>query len=593
MFSLANFRARPAAQLTRRQHLCAPDRSRPVDQDRALDAATGIAYNGDPARKSRQTSLAAYIQDAGASPTSTLVGEGMGCVSSVHAGRCDALARHARGSLRISGVVRPWRPGNLFQPGVLAGRQPSYTLFEPGTPAYKANYRDFAPNAGVAWRPNVQGGWLRTMLGDPEQATIRAGYAMSFNQERIDRFENNATDNPGGTVNVVRNNTTGYPLVRTGENHPVLFREKSRLGPPDFPVRPEYPILPTTANNVNIFPDRLRTPRVHSYSVGFQRSVGADTAVEVRYVGNRNRHAWAEENWNERNVLTTGFLDEFRVAQANLRAHVTSGCGTTANPCSFAYRGPGTGTAPLPIHLAYLNGRTDAGTAAAYTSTSFTNLAFLARFSEYEPNARAAVNALDTTALRPNALAAGLPVNFFMLNPAVGGAFIVQDKTRTQFDSAQIDVRRRLSRGLLLSGSYTYGIRKGTLNPGPTAVAQGTVNTSVFRDRLMVDQTDVPHAYKLNWYYDVPVGRGRFGGEMHPVLNGTSETGSFQAARFQQRVCATNVKLEGMMVSDLQDMFKIRVAGPGAESDAGVQLPAGHRQYACRVQHRSDQSDWL
>lgn len=234
----------------------------------------------------------------------------------------------------------------------------------------------------------------------------------------------------------------------------------------------------TTAGNINIFPDRLRTPRVHSYSVGLQRSLGSDTAVEVRYVGNRNLHTWAEENWNERNIHTTGFLEEFRVAQANLRAHVQSGCGTMGNPaCSFAYRGPGTGTAPPPIHLAYLNGRADADNAAANASTNFTNPTFVARFGQFDPTLIAAVNALDTTAFRPNAAQAGLPVNFFQLNPNVGGAFVVQDKNSTRYDSLQLDLRRRLSKGLLVSASYTYGVRKGTVNPGPGNVAQTANNT--------------------------------------------------------------------------------------------------------------------
>ncbi len=83
----------------------------------------------------------------------------------------------------------------------------------------------------------MQDGFLRTLLGDPEQATMRAGYAMSYNQERIDRFTANAGNNPGGTINVTRNLTTGFPLVLPGESYPVLFSQRSRLGPPPFPSR--------------------------------------------------------------------------------------------------------------------------------------------------------------------------------------------------------------------------------------------------------------------------------------------------------------------------------------------------------------------
>ena len=41
-------------------------------------------------------------------------------------------------------------------------------------------------------------------------------------------------------------------------------------------------------------------------------------AVEVRYVGTRSREQWATYNYNEINILENGFLNEFKLAQANL-----------------------------------------------------------------------------------------------------------------------------------------------------------------------------------------------------------------------------------------------------------------------------------
>jgi hypothetical protein len=196
----------------------------------------------------------------------------------------------------------------------------------------------------------VQDGLLRTILGSPEQATIRAGYSKTFNQERFDRFTANAGNNPGGTTSATRS-TTAYCLVCPGESWPLLFRERDRLGPPDFPEAPVYPISATTANNLNMFQADLKQPRVHSWSAGIQRSIGSDMAIEVRYVGNKNMYAWAEENWNERVLFENGFFDEWKLAQANLYANIAAGRGAT-----FAYTGI-PGTSPLPIHQAYLSGR--------------------------------------------------------------------------------------------------------------------------------------------------------------------------------------------------------------------------------------------
>ena len=51
------------------------------------------------------------------------------------------------------------------------GRVPVYAQYDGGNPGYKTEYNNFAPNVGVAWQPNVQGGWLRALLGDPDLAT--------------------------------------------------------------------------------------------------------------------------------------------------------------------------------------------------------------------------------------------------------------------------------------------------------------------------------------------------------------------------------------------------------------------------------------
>jgi hypothetical protein len=397
----------------------------------------------------------------------------------------------------------------------------------------------------VAWRPDVQSGWLRTLLGDPEQATVRAGYGLTYNQERIDRFTANAGANPGGTLNVERNLATGYDLILPGESAPVLFREKNRLGPPNFPVRPEYPIAATTANSVNIFGDDLRTPRVHSYSIGVQRSIGRDMAMEVRYVGNQNKYRWAEENWNERNFLTNGFLEEFHAAQQNIAANIAAGMGNRG----FAFTGA-PGTSPLPVHLAYFSRSTDSGNPAAYTHANFTNQTFINRFSPLNPNVSGALSAIDTVAFRANALAANLPRNYMMLNPMVSGTFVVQDRNWTKYDSMQVELRRRLSQGLLVAANYSY-----------ETATQSSLQT-LHLDRVSVDNTRVPHVFKMNWHYEVPVGRGRrFGGDFNRVVDGILGGWEFSGnGRVQrQRYRINDVVLEGMTVSDLQKEFKIRI----------------------------------
>jgi hypothetical protein len=447
---------------------------------------------------------------------------------------------------------------NLFQPGHFGapGLVPEYVKYDPGSPGFNTDYNNFAPNVGVAWRPNVEDGFMRRLLGDPEQATVRGGYSIAFNRERMDRFTGLYGGNVGGTLNANRNNTTGFPLVRPGESWPLLYRETNRLGPPAFPPRVEYPILASigAGNDLNMFDPNIETPYTESWMVGFQRALGRDTAVEIRYIGNRNRKAWTTENWNDENIFENGFLNEFIAAQNNLRAHVAQGCGGSANPCSFAYRGAGTGTTPLPTYLAFFSGvnPSQAGDASRYTSGNFTNSDWTGHLSQFEPDPFDAASDLwegtGAATRRTNALNAGLDANIFVLNPAVDDVNITRAEAGSRYHSLQIDVRRRLSKGFTIQGNYTFAQR------------WGSSLEDIHRERIYLKTDNLPHAFKFNWLYEVPVGRGkRFGTDIHPILNGIIGNWEFAGTgRVQVRdFGVTGVRLVGMSEKELGDVFEI------------------------------------
>ena len=83
---------------------------------------------------------------------------------------------------------------------------------------------------------------------------------------------------------------------------------------------------------------------------------GEVLGYEARYVGTRADQGWITYNYNELNIVENGLLAEFRLAQQNLETNIAAGRGA-----NFRYYGPGTGTSPLPITVAYFAGRTDAG----------------------------------------------------------------------------------------------------------------------------------------------------------------------------------------------------------------------------------------
>lgn len=561
MFSSTFFPNASSNQLSVARHLYAvlTGRVTSINGTARLNEQGEYVYLGNLNQISRMRDFGAYVQDSWRlTPTVTLNGGVRWEVQFPFfpitntwstATMADACGKSGEGN-GIGG-----RQCNLFQPGNLAapGVTPQYVKYDPGAPGYNTEYGNLAPNVGLAWRPNVQGGWLRRLLGDPEQATLRGGFAVAFNRERMDRFTGLFGGNVGGTTNVSNRNNNNGNLIEPGRGWPLLFREVDRLGPPSFPRTPNYPILAsiTAGNDINIFDPNIETPYTQSWTVGFQRSLGRDTAIELRYVGNRNRKAWTTENWNGENIFENGLLDEFKVAQANLRANVLAGRGGT-----FAYMGPGTGTTPLPTFLAFFSGlpASAATNPANYAlSTQWTTNTWVDRLGLYEPDPEGVAANLwagNSGVWRNNAFSAGIPRNFLVLNPDVDDVNITRSKAFSRYHSFQMELRRRLARGLTFTGNYTYARR------------WGSTLEDLHRDRIFIETDAVPHAFKGTWIYEIPVGRGkRLGSNLNPILNAVIGNWDFSGTgRVQVRdLGITGLRVVGMSLDELKDAFEIRV----------------------------------
>jgi hypothetical protein len=477
----------------------------------------------------------------------------------------------------VSGV------GNLFEQGVLEGRKPQFVPYKKGTRAYSIDTNNFAPSLGLAWAPESRSGILGRLIGESGDTVLRAGYALAYNRPGMSSFRGIYSNNPGVTISADRT-TALNTLVLDGGSLPLLLRNGNRLSPPSFPTSQVTPFTEVITGDVNIFHPDLQVPYSQTWTVGVQRKISQDMAVEVRYVGTRHLQPWQTVNYNEPNIIENGFLNEFRQAQANLQAHVAAGCGTTGNPsCSFAYRGPGTGTAPLPIYLAYLNGvpRDQSGNAALYSGGSWTSSNFVNPLATFNPDpfvpvpltptGNAANAALEGDATRrANALRAGLPANFFRVNPdLLGGANITGNGGYTRYNSLQIDLRKRLSQGLQFQGSYAFGVGLASNRYSFRTPYRESLDTG--------DEGGVTHAFKGNWVYELPFGNGRrffsnAGGFLDRVIGGWSFDG---VARIQsgQLLDFGNVRLVGMTIDELRNSIKLQdFAVSGLNANAPVHL---------------------
>ena len=447
----------------------------------------------------------------------------------------------------------PYSRCNVLKPGATGGATPEFIQLKEGTNGYNTDWNNFAPSVSMAWRPNVRNGIGRALLGDPDQATIRGGYSVSYERQGLNVFTNLYGGNQGNSISLTRNANLG--LVPAGESWPVLVSQTSRLYSGAFNADPVFPIAlrANRADSLNAFAPDISIARVQNWSVGFARSISRDTAVEIRYVGNKGDNEWSSLNYNSirmENLVANKFLDEFKLAMGNLKANNASGVSSRSG--SFAYFGAGTGTSPLPIYLAYFAGRTDAANPAAYTSASTTwaNSSIAGRLVAPNPNPTGAAGDLDGNATRrANALAAGLPANFFVPNPAVNGNNVTDSGAFSDYHAMQLELRRRLSHGLSANVNYQYVFRAGIS-------AFDGFSFGRTRAQATDTNTNVRHSIKTQVDWSLP-----FGNTGNALIDGLTGGWSMNMVGRFQTVLQDfgNVRLVGMTADELKAMYTFDV----------------------------------
>jgi carboxypeptidase family protein len=558
MFTTANFPGASTAQLTDARELYAllTGRVLTVTGQAALSESTNqyVAF-GPRRRAGKMNEYSAFAQDSWRiTPTLTLNGGLRWDVQMPFTPVNDIMSTVSYASVCGTSGIGADGQCRFFQPGATGGQVPEFIQFTKGTRGYSIDWNNVAPNVSAAWRPDVQSGFLRAILGDPGQATLRGGYSLAYERQGMARFTGQFGVNPGTTLSLTRSGDLGN-LVLPGESWPVLLSQRDRLYNASFPATPSYPIAvrPNRGDSIETFDPNIEISSARSWTVGFQRGLSRDMAMEIRYVGTRGVNQWTEINYNERNLVENGFFDEFQRAIANLRANNASGVASRAG--SFAYFGPASGTNPLPIYLAYLTGKpgSQAGDPAAYTggTQTWTNSTLAGRLVFTNPDPTNSAADLDGNASR-RALAAqaGLPGNFFVVNPDVNNVNVFESAAFSDYHALQFELRRRLSKGLLANASYQYALEGGSSYLGR------------HYGRVMNETPNVRHAIKAQWDWTVPVGRGqRFGSNMNALMNSVLGGWEFDGVGRIQSTTVNfgNVRLVGMSAEELTKEYRYRI----------------------------------
>ncbi len=421
-------------------------------------------------------------------------------------------------------VYGPSGYGHEFEPGVLTGDQnPMITTHGHQYSPWNVSPQ---PAIGIAWSPGSDHGVLGALLGS-DKTVIRAGYSLRRFTPSYQNFWSYASDygaffegafvlNPYGT---------GPGSYTPG----TLFLGNSL---------PPYAYIPTqyettapeslntfTGNGVQGINPNIAQPYVQSWNFGIQRQLGKNSVVEVRYMGNKSTHLWLGTNVNEVNIFENGFLQQFKLAQNNLKINQANGI------TSFANNGYA-GQQALPLFDAAFAGEAAAGAGvplADYGNGNFIQLlqqgqaGALAKAFAGSAGPQYLCNLVGGNKFSPCAAqgftgpGAGYPINAFQANPFTSGAgaSLLNSIGYSNYNALQIELRQNPWHGLQLSMNYTYGkalgLTGGNGQSGPNQYDNGLPIYTMRDLRLNYgpmpfDQRNVFH---LLGTYDLPFGHDK------------------------------------------------------------------------------------
>jgi len=393
---------------------------------------------------------------------------------------------------------------------------PGALTFVPAKHWYEGSNFGIGPRFGLAYSPNFKSGFLHSLFGGSDKSVIRLGYGIAF--DTISSFQ--VTAAAGRIPGLVQSCTTSYsgtlgafaPITPGCVSSPNINNTVAGGFPTVLPApsaKPSTFFTPTQrlradSPPVAVFAPQMKLPTVHEWNFSWQRELPGGFVMQAAYVGRRGEHLFMAYDINQ--VNPTSIIPSFLIMQQN-RAKGCQPSGASAGTCT-------TGVAPPLLALLQTAGGLSATAAASFLNSSTTT-------GELD------INGAGSFARRIEDNTLGLK-----LRPNQQFALItyLDNSGDSNYNAAQLTLRRRFSSGLGLSVAYTYGKSIDNQSVDPVGASSGgglsTTNSRTptdirnFREeraRSDFDRTQVLQAASV---WELPLGKGRrFLRSSHGVVN--------------------------------------------------------------------------
>jgi hypothetical protein len=391
--------------------------------------------------------------------------------------------------------------GQTVQQALLSDATLAYFGGNSGRSVYKKDLNNFAPNIGIAWDP----------FGDGK-TSIRAGYSINYvNDELIGAPYNASLSNPGVSVRTGSSVLSGTLPSGTTTSDPqtIPLPSMSNTFSGNFVNLYNYDTGISFGYAVD---PNLRTPYVQQWNLSIQREIGWNSSITVSYVGNKGTKLYRAIDLNQVQINGNGFLTAFNAARKN--GFLAQAANGTFDP---SYNSSIQGSQQVTYY--------------DYPNFLFGNL------RQYYPGLvdqylqQGAVGELanlyhsigsDSSALYSFYGVGNVTPVSLAPNQYLEAADLLGNSSSSSYNAGSVEIRRRFRSGLNFQASYTFSkVFTDYSGDTPSGVQRflpylDNAQPGLERERANFDLT---HAFKANFRYELPFGRGHSWAPSNSVLS--------------------------------------------------------------------------
>jgi hypothetical protein len=382
---------------------------------------------------------------------------------------------------------------------------------------FKMDKNNFGPNISVAYTPTFRNRLLGSMFPGEGKTVIRGGYRVNYVNDEYVRAPDNASLNNvglGSTTAFARSGgvitgSTQFRSIGLGGAQTVapIVTPASAFGPGGSGTRTfETNNLQaggfgggTIGGTISLIDPNLQVQRNYEYNFGIQREVGFQSVLEIRYVGGYSKELVRSIDYGQLRTLDSGLLSDFLIARENCRLQglTIPGSGDPTQRCTDARFNPAIAGSRATPYLSSLE-----------LGGLLNNNVILGPIRAGTPGALAELYVANGFGITP-----GSGYNLLVANPSGGVLNLTTNGGRYNYNSLQVEFRRRFTQGLSLQANYTFqkiltDVTGSQSESNQTRVEPYLDNNNPNRDysRPAYDRT---HTFNFNGLYEIPFGRGK------------------------------------------------------------------------------------